>query len=67
MRVTELEFVALTMMATRNNVLQSRFGPGWVELLDTPENQWAHDALRGMRTEQPAPHGCGHMQGKGAA
>lgn len=67
MQVTELEYVALTMMATRSNVLQSRFGPGWVELLDTPENQWAFDALRGMRAEQSTPHGCGHMQGRGAA
>lgn len=54
MRVTELEYVALTMMATRNNVLQSSFGPGWVDLIDTPENQWAHDAVRGMRADAVA-------------
>jgi len=50
MRITELEYVALMMMATRNSVLQCRFGPDWVALIDVPDNQWAIDAVKGKRS-----------------
>jgi len=59
MQVTELEYTALIMMSSRENVVQGTFGPQGVCLMETTGNQWAISAVKAMR-EAEANMGTTH-------
>lgn len=51
MKVTQEELTALLKESTSENIAQLKFGPGWVELLDTADNEWAKRRLEEMRAQ----------------
>jgi hypothetical protein len=49
MKITQQEFIWLIKESDRDHAVQSKFGPGWVALLDVPSNDWAKRRIEEIR------------------
>lgn len=50
--ITEEEFVILTTESTGDKMIETSFGPSFVSLLDTPNNDWAKQRLKELRKHE---------------
>lgn len=48
-KITEKELSTLILESNDSNYLACKYGPGWVILLDKPENDWAFKRLQEIR------------------
>lgn len=49
MEITERELNILMEESPKDNNVLCRYGPGWVELRNVPENVWAREIISKMR------------------
>lgn len=52
MRITEEEQLKLILKSNRERRVHLSFGPSYVGLQDTPDNDWARELIKKWRSEE---------------